>query len=337
MTNMGRTRIATVGLLLAAVALAGCGERDESVEPGDPVAFELLLDFFPNADHSPIYAAEAGGLFDDVGIDLQIRQPADPSVPIEEVAAGRVDLAISYEPEVMRARAEGLPVVSVAALVQDPLTSIISLPEAGIARPADLQGKRVGTAGIDYQSAYLDTVLERAGVDPASVEQQDVGFNLSGALLAGQVDAVLGGFWNYEGTQLRLRGRQPNIIRIEDAGIPPYDELVLVANEDALAEDPGLIRSFIGALAQGADDLRRNPTEGVQALLDANPDLDPALQREAVDVTMPLFQPPAGEAYGFQDPEQWEAFGEFLTDRGIVDEAPEGEFTNDYLPGAGLE
>ena len=108
----------------------------------------------------------------------------------------------------MRARAEGLPVVSVAALVQEPLTSIISLPEADISRPADLEGKRVGTAGIDYQSAYLDTVLERAGVDPARVDQQDVGFNLSGALLAGQVDAVLGAFWNYE-DQLRLRGPEP--------------------------------------------------------------------------------------------------------------------------------
>ncbi len=337
MTNLRLPRAAALAALLAAVALGGCGEREETVEPGEPEEFELLLDFFANADHAPIYAAEANDRFGDVGLDLQIRQPTDPSAPIEEVAAGRVDLAISYEPEVMRARAEGLPVVSVAALVQKPLTSIISLPEARIARPADLRGKRVGTAGIDYQSVYLDTVLERAGVDPGTVDLQDVGFNLTGALLAGQVDAVLGAFWNYEGTQLRLRGRRPDIIRIEQAGIPPYDELVLVANEEALAEDPGLVRSFIGALAQGADDLRRNPSAGLQALLEANPDLDPELQREAVDVTMPLFQPPAGSPYGFQEPGQWKAFGEFLTERGVVDQAPEGAFTNQYLPGEGLE
>ena len=328
---------AALAALLAAAVVAGCGERDETVQPGAPAELELLLDFFPNADHAPIYAAEANERFEDVGIDLQIRQPANPASPIAEVAAGRVDLAISYEPEVMRARAEGLPVVSVAALVQEPLTSIISLPEARISRPEDLQGKRVGTAGIDYQAAYLDTVLERAGVDPATVDQQDVGFNLSGALLAGQVDAVLGAFWNYEGTQLRLRGREPDIIRIEQAGIPRYDELVLVANEDALEEDPGLVRSFVGALAQGADDLRRNPADGVRALLEANRDLDPELQRQAVAVTMPLFQPPAGEPYGFQDPEQWDAFGQFLTDEGIVEEAPAGAFTNEYLPGQGLD
>jgi putative hydroxymethylpyrimidine transport system substrate-binding protein len=338
---MIESRWTRTGALLAAifvvVVVAGCGERDEAVEPGDPVEFELLLDFFPNADHAPIYAAEANGRFDAVGLDLQIRQPADPSAPIEEVAAGRVDLALSYEPEVIRARAEGLPVVSVGALVQEPLTSIISLPEARISQPADLRGKRVGTAGIDYQAAYLDTILERAGVSPGTVDQRDLGFNLSAALLTGQVDAVLGAFWNYEGTQLRLRGRQPDIIRVEQVGIPRYDELVLVANEDALADDPGLVRSFIGALEQGADDLRRDPSEGVQALLEENPDLDPELQRQAVEVTMPLFQPPAGEPYGFQDPEQWEAFGQFLAEEQIVTEAPEGAFTNEYLPGEGLE
>jgi putative hydroxymethylpyrimidine transport system substrate-binding protein len=332
-----RLSAAALIALLAAALIAGCGEREKTVEAGDPAEVELLLDFFPNADHAPIYAAEANRRFDAVGLDVQIHQPTDPSAPIEEVAAGRVDLAISYEPEVMRARAEGLPVVSVAALVQEPLTSIISLPDANIARPGDLAGKRIGTAGIDYQSAYLDYVLERAGVDPSSVDQQDVGFNLSGALLAGQVDAVLGAFWNYEGTQLRLRGRQPEIIRIEQAGVPPYDELVVVANEDALADDPGLVRSFIAALAQGADDLRKDPAAGVGALLDANPDLDPALQRAAVEVTMPLFQPPAGEPYGFQDPEQWEAFGEFLTEQGVLEQPPEGAFTNEYLPGEGLE
>lgn len=337
--RMSRARRLAAALmtLLAVAVTAGCGEREETVEPGDPVEVNLLLDFFPNADHAPIYAAEANGHFDAVGLNVQITPPADPATPIREVAAGRVDLAISYEPEVMRARDEGLPVVAVAALVQEPLTSIISLPEARISRPEDLRGKRVGTAGIDYQSAYLDTVLEEAGVDPATVERQDVGFNLSAALLAGQVDAVLGAFWNYEGTQLRLRGRQPDIIRIEEAGIPRYDELVLVANEDTLESDPSLVRSFIGALAQGTEDLRQDPSDALQALLDENPDLDPELQRQAVGVTLPLFEPPPGEPYGWQDPEQWEAFGQFLQERGIVEEVPDGEFTNDLLPGQGLE
>lgn len=332
-----RRRAVALLTLLATVALVGCGERDETVEPEQATDVELLLDFFPNADHVPIYAAQANGRFEARGLDVEIRPPADPAAPIKEVAAGRVDLAISYEPEVMRARDEGLPVVAVAALVQAPLTSIISLPEADVARPADLQGKRVGTAGIDYQTAFLETVLEEAGVDPATVEQQDVGFDLTGALLAGRVDAVLGAFWNYEGTQLRLRGRQPDVIRMEQAGIPPYDELVLVANEDALAEDPALVRAFVAAVADGTADLRRDQAAGLQALLEANPDLDPELQRAAVEVTMPLFDPPAGEPYGWLEPAKWQAFGAFLAERGVLEAPPEGAFTNEYLPGQGLE
>ena len=324
--------------LLAATALSGCGEREPASGPAEPVELELLLDFFPNADHAPIYAAEAGGHFEELGLDLTIREPSDPAAPIREVAAGRVDVAISYEPEVFRARDEGLPVVAVGALVQEPLTSIVALPEGGISQPADLQGKRVGTAGIDYQSAYLEAILERAGADPASVDEQNVGFNLSQALLTGQVDAVLGAFWNYEGTDLRLRGEDPQIIRVEDAGIPTYDELVFVANEDALAEDPSLVRSFIAAVARGAGDLRRDPEAGVTALLEANPDLDPELQREVVQATLRLFAPPESEPYGYQEPEEWEAFGDFLHRKGIVDRPPAADdaFTNELLPGEGL-
>ncbi len=330
-----RRLAALLAAIAAAMIVAACGEREETVA-GDPVAFELLLDFFPNADHAPIYAAEANGHFADLGLDVEIREPTDPAAPIKEVAAGRVDLAISYEPEVFRARDQGLPVVAVGALVQRPLTSIISLPDADVSTPQDLEGKRVGTAGIDYQDAYLDAVVEKAGVDPASVERQNVGFNLSPALLTGQVDSVLGAFWNYEGTDLRLRGRNPDIIRVEQAGIPEYDELVLVANEDALASDPAPIRSFIGALARGTADLGKDPDAGVRALLEANPDLDPELQREVVEVTLPLFEAPAGEPYGWQEPEQWTAFGDFLAEAGIVEEPVAAEtFTNEYLPGEG--
>jgi putative hydroxymethylpyrimidine transport system substrate-binding protein len=330
--------LAVLAVATCLAAMAGCGEREAAVEPRGPVELDLLLDFFPNADHAPIYSAEAAGHFRELGLDVQIRQPTDPAAPIREVAAGRADLAISYEPEVLRARAEGLPVVSVGALVQRPLSSIISLPEARIARPADLEGKRVGTAGIDYQDAFLDAILERAGVDPASVERQDVGFNLSPALLSGQVDAVLGAFWNYEGTDLRLRGREPRIIRVEQAGIPEYDELVIVANERTLEEDPGLLRSFMSALSRGARDLRADPQRGLDALLEANPDLDPRLQRAVVEVTLPLFFPPEGKPYGWQDPRQWDRFATFLERRGVLTRPVKADeaLTNELLPGEGL-
>src|SRR5688500_9292106 len=99
--------------LVAALAIAGCGEKEDVLEPEGSKRVELMLDYFPNADHAGIYAAQAGGHFEQAGLDVAIRQPSDPAAPIKQVAAGRVDLAISYEPEVLRARDQGLRVVSV--------------------------------------------------------------------------------------------------------------------------------------------------------------------------------------------------------------------------------
>ena len=123
-----------------------------------------------------------------------------------------------------------------------------------------------------------------------------MGFNLTPALLTKKVDAVLGAFWNYEGTELRAEGPRPQIIRVDEAGVPTYDELVLVANEDALERDSERIRAFIGALARGTEDLEKDPEKGIKGLLEANPDLDPELQREVVKVTLPLFLPKRGQA-----------------------------------------
>lgn len=331
------TRI-TLALLAAAILLAGCGEKEDTLGPKEQTELSLMLDFFPNADHAGIYAAQAGGHFEDAGLKVDIRQPPDPAAPIKQVAAGRVDLAISYEPELLRARDQGLKVISVGALVREPLTSIISLPRAKIRSPKDLAGKRVGYAGIDYQQAYLRTILLNAGVDPKSVKVRDVGFNLSPALLTRKVDAVIGAFWNYEGTDLRLRKRKPRIIKVDEAGVPTYDELVLVANESALERDGQRLRAFIGAVARGTRDLERDPDAAIKGLLDANRDLDPKLQREVVKVTLPLFLPPKGKAFGYQDPEERAAFAAWARENRLITEIPDasGTFTNDLLPGAGL-
>jgi putative hydroxymethylpyrimidine transport system substrate-binding protein len=325
-------------LLLVCALLVGCGEKEDVLEPRGSKQVELMLDYFPNADHAGIYAAQAGGDFEQAGLDVAIRQPPDPAAPIKQVAAGRVDLAISYEPEVLRARDQGLPVVSVAAIVQKPLTSIISLPEAKIREPADLEGKTVGTAGIDYQSAYLHTILLEAGVAPDTVKERNVGFGLTPALLTGKVDAVLGAFWNYEGTELRLKDKRPRIIRMDEAGVPSYNELVLVANERSLDRDADKIRAFIGALSRGTRDLRQNPDTAIDGLLDANPDLDPELQRAVVEVTLPLFFPPRGRPFGWQDPAQWDAFAAWMKDSRLLDRPPDARaaYDNRLLPGFGL-
>jgi putative hydroxymethylpyrimidine transport system substrate-binding protein len=320
--------------LCALLALAGCGEKVDVLRPSSQQPFQLMLDYFPNADHAPIYAAQSAGYFKQAGLDLKIRQPADPAAPLKQVAAGRVDLAVSYEPEVMRARSQGLHVVAVGALVRVPLTSIISLPKAKITAPKDLKGKTVGTAGIDYQHAYLQTILDHANVPPSSVKERDVGFNLVPALVSGRVDAILGGFWNYEAIDLSQRKKHPRVIHMEQAGVPAYNELVFVANADALDRSGPLIRRFMTALRRGEITLRHDPARGVDAVVKANRDLDPKLQTAAVKVTLPYFAPPAGKPYGWQDPKAWARFGAWMRQNGLIKSGVPGAATNGFLPGA---
>jgi putative hydroxymethylpyrimidine transport system substrate-binding protein len=217
-------RIALAVLVAALCAgLAACGEKEEDLGPTKLGEFDLALDFYVNADHAGVLMARKRGYFERAGLDVKTRVPSDPSAPIKEVASGLADLAISYEPEVFLAREQGLDVTAVASLVDEPLTSLISLPDAGIASPADLSGKTIATAGIPYQADYLATILQRAGLNPSNVEQVDVGLNLLPALLGGQADAILGGFRNIEGVDLTERGEDPVVVPVDQLGVPTYD------------------------------------------------------------------------------------------------------------------
>jgi putative hydroxymethylpyrimidine transport system substrate-binding protein len=224
----------------------------------------------------------------------------------------------------------------VAALVRTPLTSIISLPKAKISTAADLKGKTVGTAGIDYQDAYLQTILDDANVPQDSVKTRNVGFNLVPALLTGKVDAILGGFWNYEAIDLEQRKKNPKVIRVEDAGVPPYDELVFVANADALDRDGPVIRRFIQATARGAVQLKRDPAAGVDALVKANRDLDPKLQAASVKETLEFFLPPPSRPYGWLDPRRWAGFAQWMQDNDLIKAGGGAAYTNRFLPGQGV-
>jgi putative hydroxymethylpyrimidine transport system substrate-binding protein len=325
---------------VAAVALGACGEKDETTPSSiSQHKFDLVLDWFPNPDHVAIYEALGQGYFTDVGLEVKTHVPSDPAAPIKQVAAGRADLAISYEPEVFLAREQGLPVTAVAAFVQRPLTSLMAVGSKDIRSPRDLRGKRVGTAGIPYQSAYLRTILERAKVNPKSVKETNVGASLLPAMLSGKVDATLGAFWNVEGIELRLRKRHPSIIPVDRLGVPDYDELVLVANDKELeGKHRDDVRLFIGALAKGAKEARRDPRGAAQALLDANKDLKPKLTRASVRATLPALFPAGDRPWGYMDPDKWRIYGAWMFAHDLLKEQPSSKeaLTNELLPGEGL-
>src|SRR6478672_12366598 len=309
--------LALLGLVFG---LTACGEKSDSTT-GEAQPFSLTLDFYPNPDHAGIYMAQKLGYFEEAGLDVSIGAPADPSAPIKQVAAGRSDLAISYEPEVVLAREQGLDVQAVAALVNRPLTSMIWLKKSGIKGVGNLRGKTIATAGIPYQDAYLKTILGRAKLSTSDVKAVNVGFGLLPALLGGKAQAMLGGFSNIEGVDLRLRGSDPVVTPVDKLGVPTYDELVLAAQGKRLQEDPQAIRLFVAALARGTAAAAKNPQAAAKALEEANPDLDPKLTKAELAVTLPLLNPARGskQPYGYMAPDQWREFIGWMRDNELID------------------
>ena len=321
---------AAIALIALSLGLAACGEKSEDGASASAEPFSLTLDFYPNPDHAGIYMAQKLGYFADAGLDVSIQTPSDPAAPIKQVAAGRTDLAISYEPEVLLAREQGLDVIAVGALVDRPLTSLIWLGKSGIGGVAGLRGKTIATAGIPYQDAYLKTILARAKLTPSDVETVNVGYGLLPALAGGRAQAMLGGFRNVEGVDLRLRGLNPVVTPVDQLGVPTYDELVLVANGGQLEEDSDSVRLFLAALARGTAAAVEDPAATTRALLEANPDLNPRLTKAEVAATLPLLS-----RSGRMNPAKWKAFIAWAQENGVISVRPSTAevLSNAYLAG----
>lgn len=322
--------------LVVCLGLAACSEKKEEVAAGGRAQLDLMLDFYVNPDHAGLLVAERRGYFEQAGLDVNLRVPSDPSAPLKQVAAGRSDLAISYAPEVITARSQGLPVRAIAAIVDEPLTSLIWLPASGIADPVDLSGKTVATAGIPYQADYLNTILDAAGVPAASVSQVNVGLGLLPALLGGRADAILGGFRNVEGVELTQRGDDPTILPVDEVGVPTYDELVLVASEDTIDQRPEELRLFISALAKGTTAAVSDPALATRSVLAAGDGLDPSLTAAEVAATLPLLKGSATAPYGWMNPNEWANFAAWMKAEGLIGDLPQVEemITSDFLPPA---
>jgi putative hydroxymethylpyrimidine transport system substrate-binding protein len=326
--------------LALALCLGACGAKQDTLSAPSAKSFSVMLDWFPNADHAPLYAAIAHGDFRAVGLNVQPVVPAETAEPLKLLAAGRVDMAISYEPQLLLARDQGLKLVSIGALVQRPLTSIIALPEAHVTSIAQLAGKTVGTAGIPYQAAELRSILQQAKLSPASVKEVNVGFNLIAAMLSGKVAATLGGYWNYEAIQLRLMHKHPLVIPVNQAGVPDYDELVLVVRESEARRDGVDLRAFMQALTRGEHQVSANPAAAAALILKANPSLEAKLQQESIEQTLPAAQPAkSSDPFGWQEPTAWATFANWMYSHGLLQHDPNlglPPFTNEYLPGQGI-
>ena len=247
----------------------------------------VMLDWFVNPDHAPLFVAQEAGYFNDAGLDVELIAPADPNDPPKLVAAGKADVAISYQPQLHIQVDQGLPLRRIGTLVSTPLNSVVVLADGPIRSIADLKGRRIGFSVGGFEDVLLKAMLERHGLTLSDVTLINVNFSLSPSIISGQVDAVIGAFRNFELNQMDIVGRPGRALFIEEEGVPTYDELILVAHADKLS-DPRL-RRLLDAIEKGTQFLINHPDESWKLFVRGRDELDDELNKRAWRDTLPRF------------------------------------------------
>ena len=296
-------------ILVLALALAAL--------PARAAELKVMLDWFVNPDHGPLYVAQELGYFEEAGLEVTFQPPADPNDPPKLVAAGRYDLAVSYQPQLHLQVNEGLPLVRIATLVATPLNTILVLEDSPIRSPADLKGKRIGFSVGGLEDALLGAVLSRHGLSMDDVKLVNVNWSLSPSLITGKVDAVIGGYRNFELNQMEIAGYPGRAFYLEEEGVPAYDELIVVAHRDRL--DDSRFKPFIAAVERGVQYMINHPDKAWELFISGQrKELDDELNRRAWADTLPRFAlRPAALDVG-----RYRRFAEMLAAQGLIGEPP---------------
>ena len=277
----------------------------------------VILDWFVNPDHAPLYVALEKGFFKDRGLEVELIAPSNPSDPAKLVAAGKADIAVSYQHQHQMQVDQGLPLVRIATLIATPLNSLVVLADGPIKNIADLKGKTIGYSVGGFETVLLKVMLARAGLTLDDVKLVNVNFSLSPALFTGQADATIGAFRNFELNQMDIEKRPGRAFLVEEHGVPSYDELILVAGSKNLA-DPRL-RRFVDALEEGVQYLVNHPDESWRLFVShGRENLDDELNRRAWRDTLPRFALRPGAL----DRNRYLRFARFLEQEKIVGTVP---------------
>jgi putative hydroxymethylpyrimidine transport system substrate-binding protein len=285
-----------IALLVAAIALlAGCGGgADGGTTDASEQALEgvyVELDGRPSPENVGILMAQHRGYFADAGLSVDIYTAGGPAYPIHYALDGAAEFAIANQPQIVLAQEKGLPIVAVGSLLPQPTAAMIWLKKSGIEGIADLKGKTIAIPGVGFQKGFLKVILGRAGLKLADVKLKTVGYDLVPSLEKGKADAIFGGSGNVEGAELETRGLDPVVTRVQDLGVPDYEELVLATSRDYLSSEGWAVRAFMSAVTRGTAAAIEDPEEAVKAIKE-DAELNPEFSRKAteagLEATLPL-------------------------------------------------
>lgn len=318
-----------------ALLLSGCAggqtaedtAQDTDAANGELRELTVVLDWYPNALHAFLYQAEQAGYFAEEGLTVNIQSPAGVNDAMSMVAAGKADIGLYYQQDVIQARVEqNVPVKSIAAVVQAPLNIVLSLKEKDITEPADLVGKTIGYAGTELSEALIHSIMKESGQDPSSVEMIDVGFDLMSSMVTGNVDATIGCLVNHEVPQMEKEGFEVNYFFPDDFGVPQYYEGIFLASDDMIENDPEVLAGFLRGCQKGFEDFKNDTDAVLQVLLDnqdeSNFPLDPEVEKQSCQTLLPLMET-ADAAFLSQSEACWQENVDWMYEEGLISTKPD--------------
>ena len=319
---------------LGFAAIAGTILIACATQPSELTPVTLILDWVPNTNHTGLFIAQDQGYFTDQGLQVEIIQPGEVFAE-QAVAGGAADFGVSFQEQVTLARADGVPIVSIAAMIQHNTSGFASRTDSGVETPADWEGLRYGSFGSPFEEPTLRVLMECAGGDFEELEIVDTGFSDPLALLAENQTDLAWIFYGWQGVQAEQAGIDLSVVMMEDwfSCIPDYYTPVLVASEVTLEERPELVRSFLDAVSTGYSFAVENPEDAAQILLAAAPELDAELVQASQTWISPRYQADASR-WGAQELSVWEEYSQWMVEHGILAQPIDAgqAFSAEYLP-----
>jgi len=289
----------------------------------------LALEWFLNPDHLPLVVAKHRGFFREEGVDLSILLPTVPEESLELVARGKADFAVGEQTNLIKARDQGLSLISIGPLLAHTVVCLMYLKEGPITRLEDLRHRRVGWPGLEIDLPILGTMLEAAGLSHDDIELVDVGFALTDALLSGKADAVFGAFVNYEQVEAEQRGARVEFVSPTQYDVPDFYQLVVMTSDRMIRRHPEVVRRFVRAFARGLALAHDRPEESLSVYLRANAIGDPTLSSKTFNATRPYYPRTLR-----QEASRWKAVRDWLYARKVIKRRmPTGSlYTNTFVP-----
>lgn len=317
--------------VLMLLVVAGCGAKPstapaESSKAPELKEIDVVLDWYPNALHAFIYTAIDKGYYAEEGLKVNIRFPSNANDAMSLVAAGKAQVGLYYQQDIIMARVnQKVPVRSIGAVVQSPLNIVLNLKSANIHSPKDLVGKTIGYAGTELSEALIRSMMANVGADYSDVQMIDVGFDLMSSMTTGNVDATIGCYVNHEVPQMIKEGFEVDYFMVDGYGVPTYYEGVFMSNDEMIENDPDTLKAFLKASAKGFADMKINPEESLAILLKSqnteNFPLSESVEHESMTMLLPLMETETAPFLS-QTEEVWQKNIDWLYDQGLIKEKP---------------